>query len=44
LIEFVSQDLTLRPDDIISTGTASSMGAISQPPISLTASDESFVA
>jgi 2-keto-4-pentenoate hydratase/2-oxohepta-3-ene-1,7-dioic acid hydratase in catechol pathway len=32
VIEFISQDLTLRPGDIISTGTPSGVGVYSTPP------------
>jgi acylpyruvate hydrolase len=32
LIEFISQDLTLLPGDIITTGTPSGVGVYSQPP------------
>lgn len=35
LIEFISQDLTLRPGDIISTGTPSGVGVYSTPPVFL---------
>jgi 2,4-didehydro-3-deoxy-L-rhamnonate hydrolase len=35
LIEFISQDLTLRPGDIISTGTPSGVGVYSNPPVFL---------
>jgi 2-keto-4-pentenoate hydratase/2-oxohepta-3-ene-1,7-dioic acid hydratase in catechol pathway len=35
LIEFVSQDLTLNPGDIISTGTPSGVGAYMDPPVFL---------
>jgi len=35
LIEFISQDLTLRPGDIISTGTPSGVGAYMNPPVFL---------
>ena len=35
IIEFVSQDLTLRPGDIISTGTPSGVGVYRQPPVFL---------
>jgi acylpyruvate hydrolase len=40
LIEFVSQDLTLKPGDIISTGTPSGVGVFRQPPLFLKAGDE----
>jgi acylpyruvate hydrolase len=39
LIEFISQDLTLKPGDIISTGTPSGVGVFRQPPVFLTAGD-----
>jgi acylpyruvate hydrolase len=39
LIEFISQDLTLRPGDIISTGTPSGVGVFSSPPVFLRAGD-----
>jgi acylpyruvate hydrolase len=35
IIEFVSQDLTLKPGDIISTGTPSGVGVYRQPPVFL---------
>jgi 2-keto-4-pentenoate hydratase/2-oxohepta-3-ene-1,7-dioic acid hydratase in catechol pathway len=35
LIEFISQDLTLRPGDIISTGTPSGVGVYREPPVFL---------
>jgi len=35
LIEFISQDLTLKPGDIISTGTPSGVGAYMNPPVFL---------
>jgi 2-keto-4-pentenoate hydratase/2-oxohepta-3-ene-1,7-dioic acid hydratase in catechol pathway len=35
VIEFISQDLTLRPGDIISTGTPSGVGVYSTPPVFL---------
>ena len=35
LIEFISQDLTLRPGDIISTGTPSGVGVYNDPPVFL---------
>jgi acylpyruvate hydrolase len=35
LIEFISQDLTLEPGDIISTGTPSGVGAYMNPPVFL---------
>ncbi|HVG21416.1 MAG TPA: fumarylacetoacetate hydrolase family protein [Blastocatellia bacterium] len=40
IIEFVSQDLTLMPGDIISTGTPSGVGIYRQPPVFLKAGDE----
>jgi len=39
LIEFITQDLTLRPGDIITTGTPSGVGFTMQPPIFLKAGD-----
>ena len=39
VIEFISQDLTLRPGDIISTGTPSGVGVFMQPPVFLKAGD-----
>ena len=39
LIEFISQDLTLRPGDIISTGTPSGVGVYSSPPVFLRPGD-----
>jgi acylpyruvate hydrolase len=35
LVEFISQDLTLRPGDIISTGTPSGVGVFMNPPVYL---------
>ncbi|HKG22044.1 MAG TPA: fumarylacetoacetate hydrolase family protein [Blastocatellia bacterium] len=35
LIEFISQDLTLKPGDIISTGTPAGVGAHRRPPVFL---------
>jgi acylpyruvate hydrolase len=35
LIEFISQDLTLKPGDIISTGTPSGVGVFMNPPVYL---------
>ena len=35
LIEFISQDLTLKPGDIISTGTPSGVGVYMNPPVFL---------
>ena len=40
LIEFISQDLTLRPGDIISTGTPSGVGVYSNPPVFLKDGDQ----
>ena len=40
LIEFISQDLTLKPGDIISTGTPSGVGVYSSPPVFLRAGDK----
>jgi acylpyruvate hydrolase len=40
LIEFISQDLTLRPGDIISTGTPSGVGVFLDPPVFLKAGDQ----
>jgi len=40
VIEFISQDLTLRPGDIISTGTPSGVGVYMQPPVFLKNGDE----
>lgn len=40
LIEFISQDLTLRPGDIISTGTPSGVGVYLDPPVFLKAGDQ----
>jgi len=40
LIEFISQDLTLRPGDIISTGTPSGVGVFMNPPVYLQAGDQ----
>ena len=40
LIEFISQDLTLRPGDIISTGTPSGVGVYSNPPVFLKVGDQ----
>ena len=39
LIEFITQDLTLNPGDIITTGTPSGVGFTMQPPIFLTPGD-----
>ncbi|MEW6211944.1 MAG: fumarylacetoacetate hydrolase family protein [Acidobacteriota bacterium] len=39
LVEFISQDLTLRPGDIISTGTPSGVGVYLDPPVFLKAGD-----
>ncbi|HEY9232483.1 MAG TPA: fumarylacetoacetate hydrolase family protein [Blastocatellia bacterium] len=35
LVEFISQDLTLRPGDIVSTGTPSGVGVFMDPPVYL---------
>lgn len=35
LIEFISQDLTLKPGDIITTGTPSGVGVFMKPPVFL---------
>jgi len=40
LIEFISQDLTLRPGDIITTGTPSGVGVYSNPPVFLKDGDQ----
>jgi len=40
LIEFISQDLTLRPGDIITTGTPSGVGVFMKPPMFLRDGDE----
>jgi 2-keto-4-pentenoate hydratase/2-oxohepta-3-ene-1,7-dioic acid hydratase in catechol pathway len=40
LIEFISQDLTLLPGDIISTGTPSGVGVFRDPPVFLKPGDE----
>jgi len=40
LIEFISQDLTLKPGDIISTGTPSGVGVFMNPPVFLKDGDE----
>src|SRR5437868_7317581 len=40
LVEFLSQDLTLRPGDIISTGTPSGVGVFMDPPVYLQDGDE----
>ena len=39
LIEFISQDLTLLPGDIISTGTPSGVGFTREPPVFLKPGD-----
>src|SRR5437868_901909 len=39
IIEFVSQDLTLKPGDIISTGTPSGVGVFMKPPVFLKSGD-----
>jgi 2-keto-4-pentenoate hydratase/2-oxohepta-3-ene-1,7-dioic acid hydratase in catechol pathway len=40
LVEFISQDLTLRPGDIISTGTPSGVGVFMNPPVYLKDGDQ----
>jgi 2-keto-4-pentenoate hydratase/2-oxohepta-3-ene-1,7-dioic acid hydratase in catechol pathway len=40
LLEFVSQDLTLRAGDIITTGTPEGVGVYRQPPVFLQAGDQ----
>ena len=40
LIEFISQDLTLKPGDIISTGTPSGVGVFMDPPVFLKDGDQ----
>jgi acylpyruvate hydrolase len=40
LIEFISQDLTLNPGDIISTGTPSGVGVFMNPPVFLKPGDQ----
>jgi acylpyruvate hydrolase len=40
LIEFISQDLTLRRGDIISTGTPSGVGVFMNPPVYLKDGDQ----
>jgi len=40
LIEFISQDLTLMPGDIITTGTPSGVGVFMKPPVFLKHGDE----
>jgi acylpyruvate hydrolase len=40
LIEFISEDLTLMPGDIITTGTPSGVGVFMKPPVFLRAADE----
>ncbi|HVF88676.1 MAG TPA: fumarylacetoacetate hydrolase family protein [Blastocatellia bacterium] len=40
LIEFISQDLTLKPGDIISTGTPAGVGVHSRPPVFLRDGDQ----
>ncbi|HSB11364.1 MAG TPA: fumarylacetoacetate hydrolase family protein [Blastocatellia bacterium] len=40
LIEFISQDLTLKPGDIITTGTPSGVGVFMKPPVFLKDGDE----
>lgn len=44
LIEFISQDLTLKPGDIITTGTPSGVGVFMKPPVFLKAGDEIEIA
>lgn len=39
LVEFISQDLTLKPGDIVSTGTPSGVGVHRAPPVFLKAGD-----
>lgn len=39
VVEFISQDLTLRPGDIISTGTPSGVGVYMKPPVFLKSGD-----
>jgi 2-keto-4-pentenoate hydratase/2-oxohepta-3-ene-1,7-dioic acid hydratase in catechol pathway len=40
LVEFISQDLTLRPGDMISTGTPSGVGVFMNPPVYLKDGDQ----
>jgi 2-keto-4-pentenoate hydratase/2-oxohepta-3-ene-1,7-dioic acid hydratase in catechol pathway len=40
LVEFISQDLTLRPGDIVSTGTPSGVGVFMNPPVYLQGGDQ----
>ena len=40
ILEFVSQDLTLMPGDIISTGTPSGVGVFMNPPVFLKSGDQ----
>jgi 2-keto-4-pentenoate hydratase/2-oxohepta-3-ene-1,7-dioic acid hydratase in catechol pathway len=40
LIAYISEDITLLPGDIISTGTPSGVGIFRNPPITLSAGDE----
>ena len=40
LIEFISQDMTLKPGDIISTGTPSGVGVYMDPPVFLKDGDQ----
>lgn len=40
LISYISQDITLMPGDIISTGTPSGVGIFQDPPVVLQAGDE----
>jgi 2-keto-4-pentenoate hydratase/2-oxohepta-3-ene-1,7-dioic acid hydratase in catechol pathway len=44
LIEFISQDLTLKRGDIISTGTPSGVGVFMTPPVFLKPGDEIEIA
>ena len=39
LMEYISQDITLQPGDIISTGTPAGVGIFRDPPITLQAGD-----
>jgi 2-keto-4-pentenoate hydratase/2-oxohepta-3-ene-1,7-dioic acid hydratase in catechol pathway len=39
IVEYVSEDITLIPGDIISTGTPSGVGIFRDPPIVLQAGD-----
>ena len=40
LVEFISQDLTLRPGDIVTTGTPSGVGVFMTPPVYLQDGDQ----